>query len=263
MSTCPLENLIGKTDFSKDISYWKKRQNIIEMQQIINSHYKMICAIANQYRNLKIIAENKFLMEDLIAEGIIGLLIAVSRYKKEYGVKLSTYAHHWIKAKILRFLQKLKPNFPKIPKREQNSQKLFTDYSKIISRPIMSLDKKISSNTDTPWKEFLNETNSLYSENELEEYLKFLKVAVHTFSEREQQIIHERLLNQKPKTLQEIADKLQISKERVRQIETNILDSLKKMVIQKIGNINGFIAIGSLLMDIMIAIAYVQNIPIM
>lgn len=229
-------------------------------QKLITSNLRNVVRIAMDY------AGYGLPMEDIVQEGTIGLMIAVKKYDPHKGYRLMTYAVWWIKAMIhdhiLKFYSQVKLGTTKLQKRlfyglnklsqEEDvvdvninnqshalSAKLDADpkqVEEIISRLTyrdQSLDSPMASESDTSFMDFLVDTRANPEDKVIEaqraSYVKNqIGLALHKLSEREQTIARKRLMSDNPTTLEELGDQYNISKERVRQIESNVKLKLKK-----------------------------------
>ena len=243
----------------------KRDNNLEAAKKLILSHLKLVIKIARSYSGYGLP------VSDLVQEGNVGLMKAVKKFDVDKGVRLVSYAIFWIKAEIqeyvvrnwrlvknattkaqrklffnLRSMKKtLKPlsvdeiqsianelNVKESDVKEMeyrmNGQELAIDYSDEDSdedsfRPISYLEDK-ALNPHEILDESQTESNSLES----------LKNAMSTLDERSASIIKERWLNDnKAKTLNDLANKFNISAERVRQIEKIALEKLKLTMIGK------------------------------
>jgi RNA polymerase sigma-32 factor len=207
-------------------------------------------------------------VSDLVQEGNVGLMKAVKKFDVDKGVRLVSYAIFWIKAEIQEYVVKnwrlvknattkaqrklffnlrsmkktLKPlsldeiqsiandlNVKESDVKEMeyrmNGQELAIDYSDDDSdedsyRPISYLEDKALNPHDT-LDENQTESNNLES----------LKNAIATLDKRSEAIIKARWLsNDKAKTLNDLANKFNISAERIRQIEKIALEKLKVVI---------------------------------
>jgi RNA polymerase sigma-32 factor len=201
---------------------------------------------------------------DLIQEGNIGLMQAVKKFDPYKNVKFSYYASFWIKAYILKFIMdnwrlvkigttqgqrklffKLKKEKQKLmdqgfdPKPKLLSQKLGVSEREIVDMDQrldgwdVSLDAPIKDDSDTERVELLNteveSTEDRMAKKEIESLLhnkidEFKK----TMTSRELEIFEQRIFSDSPATLQEIGDRYDISRERVRQVEKNIIKRLRE-----------------------------------
>jgi RNA polymerase sigma-32 factor len=237
-----------------------KDQNDVEAaQSLITSNLRNVVRIAMDYEGYGLP------IEDIIQEGTIGLMIAVKKYDPEKGYRLMTYAVWWIKAMIhdyiLKFFSHVRIGTTKLQKklfyglnkltREEHlegqnidkrsqaisarlsvDQKQIEDIISRLSSRDQSLDSPIATDSDTSFLDFLADTKSnpedKFIEKERSENVKkHIDTALSTLSEREKDIAVNRLMIDRPLTLDELGNKYNISKERVRQIENAVRIKLK------------------------------------
>jgi RNA polymerase sigma-32 factor len=235
-------------------------QNDVEAaQSLITSNLRNVVRIAMDYEGYGLP------VEDIIQEGTIGLMIAVKKYDPDKGYRLMTYAVWWIKAMIhdyiLKFFSHVRIGTTKLQKklfyglnkltREEHlegqnidrrsqaiSARLSVDKKQIediisrLSSRDQSLDSPIATDSDASFMDFLADTRSnpedKYIEVETSENVKkHIETALSTLSERERDIAVHRLMIDRPLTLDELGNKYNISKERVRQIENAVRIKLK------------------------------------
>ena len=224
-------------------------------------------ATANLRLVIKIVMEFKRAYTnvlDLIQEGNLGLLKAVQKYDPAKGTRFSYYAAWWIRAYIIKHIidnfrlvkigtthaqQKLFFNLMRekskmeamgfeaseraLSKRLQVTEKEVSEMGQRLSGSDLSLDAPVSDGEGRMFLDFLSDhapsVEDEISDRELKETLfEHLDSFTQTLKNpRELDIFQERLLAEVPTTLQEIADRYGITRERVRQIETNITKRLK------------------------------------
>ncbi|MDZ7665764.1 MAG: RNA polymerase factor sigma-32 [Desulfotignum sp.] len=200
---------------------------------------------------------------DLIQEGNIGLVQAVKKFDPYKNVKFSYYASFWIKAYILKFImdnwrmvkigttQGQRKLFFRLKKEKQQlieqgfdpkpkllserlgvSEKEVVDMDQRLANWDLSLDEPLKEDSNTERIEFIN-TESDSSEDqmakkEIEDILHTkVKKFKRTLNDRELEIFEQRIFSDSPLTLQEIGETYSISRERVRQVENNILKKMK------------------------------------
>jgi RNA polymerase sigma-32 factor len=200
---------------------------------------------------------------DLIQEGNIGLVQAVKKFDPYKNVKFSYYASFWIKAYILKFImdnwrmvkigttQGQRKLFFRLKKEKQQlieqgfdpkpkllserlgvSEKEVVDMDQRLANWDLSLDEPLKDDSNTERIEFINtETDSSEDRMAKKEIEDILHTKVREFkltlNDRELNIFEKRVFSDSPLTLQEIGEAYNISRERVRQIENNILKKMK------------------------------------
>ena len=227
-------------------------------RMLIMSHLRFVVHIAKSYSGYGLP------QADLIQEGNIGLMTAVKRFDPTFGVRLVSFAVHWIKAEIHEFVlrnwrivkvattkaqRKLFFNLRKNKKRlgwftHAEVQKVAEELG-VSTKEVLQMEARMSSqdqafdlsadddesSTFAP-AQFL-EDKSTDVENEVAnaDWDKLaserLYSAIKTLDERSQHIIQTRWLSDDKTTLQDLADKYQVSAERVRQIEKNAMKKLQ------------------------------------
>jgi RNA polymerase primary sigma factor len=226
---------------------------------MISSNLRLVVTIAKNYVNLGLP------LLDLIAEGNIGLVAAVDRYNPAKGAKLSTYAAWWIKQSIKRALSNHSKTIrlpshlgDKISKmrrvalqmgeglgREPTNEEVSEEVgiaservSQLISasnRPA-SLDAPISDDDLTELGESIADEAMETPFESLREKDLHEKIGglLDVLNDREKKIISERFgfHGGRRKTLEELGRKLNISRERIRQLEQIALSKLRRVLSQ-------------------------------
>ena len=246
-----------------------EHQDSSAARKLIEANLRLVVKIAYEYRR----AHRNLL--DLVQEGNIGLIQAVSKFDPYRGVKLSSYAAFWIRAYILKFIlnnwrlvkigttqaqRKLFFNLRKErekleqlgfqPTAKLLAEKLDVDEKEVIemerrlAAPEASLDAPMGGGDDDGTRTRLDYMPSddirpdrAVAQNEFSTLLKGkLETFAQTLEGREQTIFRERWLTEEPLTLQEIGDRYHVSRERARQLEKRMLDRLKKYLEAEIGS---------------------------
>lgn len=201
---------------------------------------------------------------DLIQEGNIGLMQAVRKFDPYKNVKFSYYASFWIKAYILKFImdnwrlvkigttQGQRKLFFKLKKEKQKlidqgfdpkpkllserlgvSEKEIVDMDQRLDGWDLSLDAPFKDDSDTERIEFLSTTTESIEDKVAKKEIEALlhaKIAEFRkkMTPREKEIFDLRIFSDNPVTLQEIGDRYGISRERVRQVEKNIVKKMRE-----------------------------------
>ncbi|MFN3921022.1 MAG: RNA polymerase sigma factor RpoD/SigA [Caldimicrobium sp.] len=233
--------------------------------KLVVSNLRLVAKIALEFQ--KFWAYN-FL--DLIQEGNLGLLQAVKKFDPYKGVKFSYYASFWIKAYMLKYImdnwklvkmgttQAQRKLFYKLRKEKEKLAQLgFEPTAKDIAQKLgvkekeveememrmfsqdLSLEAPISHDSDDTLGDFLRDSRptpeeSYAKEEILNNFKRILKEFAYNLSGKDYIIFYERLFAEEPKTLNELSQKLGISKERVRQIEERLIKKLRKFLQEKL-----------------------------
>jgi RNA polymerase sigma-32 factor len=245
----------------------KEKDDKVAADRLITSNLRLVVKIAMDFRRFW----NRNL-SDLIQEGNLGLIQAVKKYDPDRGIKFSYYSSFWIKAYILKYImENLK--LVKIGT-TQNQRKLFFNLSKerdkliaegfvpepkliaerlnVKEEEVVEMTNRLSSrdlslnvpaNEDSKdtYETFIQDTKTPVDELLSEEQLRLflidkLKIFRKRLSKREADIFDKRIMAEKPIILQELGDKYQISRERVRQIQKNIVEKLNEWSKKEIPN---------------------------
>lgn len=231
-------------------------------RQLIMSHLRFVVHVARSYSGYGLP------QADLIQEGNIGLMKAVRRFDPSVGVRLVSFAVHWIKAEIHEYVlknwrtvkiattkaqRKLFFNLRKMKKRlgwfTQEEVNNVAETLGVSTSEVMEMEARMSAHdqafelssddddaregtTYSPAQYLEDKRSDLAEEVEQEQYQAYtqqrLLSAIKTLDERSQDIVRARWLDEDNKTtLQELADKYEVSAERVRQLEANAMKKLR------------------------------------
>lgn len=241
----------------------KQNGNLQAAQKLITSHLRLAAKIAMTYRRYGLP------LADLISEANIGLMQAVKKFDLSKKVRLSTYAIWWIRAAINDFIlrswslvkigtvaaqKKLFYNLNKIKARlgiyentaltpdnvKSIAQELIVDEKDVVEmnqrlHPDTSLNVEIGDEQSQERINLLvdareNIEGRLARKEEVAYKQRVLENCLAKLSEREQYIIKNRMLTEAPKTLEELGTELNVSRERIRQIEKKAFDNLSELV---------------------------------
>ena len=238
-------------------------EDIKVAHKLVISHLRFVVHIAKSY------AGYGLPIADIIQEGNLGLLKAVKKFDPDKGVRLVSFAVHWIKAEIHEFILK-NWRIVKIATTKAQRKLFFNLRSKKKSTGWLSDKeaKKIAKDLDVSYKEVMHMENRLNSADsafdmpcdeeddekafspsqyledhsfspdqivEKEDYESVNHTAlmknISTLDRRAQDIIRARWLDDHKLTLNELADKYSVSAERIRQIEASAFKKLKTSLV--------------------------------
>jgi RNA polymerase sigma factor (sigma-70 family) len=232
------------------VSEWKKNKDNKTLEQIITNHYSIIHSIINHYNKAGLSKE------DLLAEGILGILTALNKFDAHKNVKFTTYAYFWIKAKVLKFVKNSNPFGKEIFESTKNKQTEesqeksknhanFDDLDEVLDHAIelqshtnkfVNLDDELQ---DIYWTSFVNSKLQLEEIVVQEDFSEILKIALLSLTKKEQYILEKRWLCEKKLTFEKIAIDIGLSAERIRQIEKEIFTKIRESLIEKCGSLRG------------------------
>ncbi len=226
----------------------------VAKEALINSNIRLVASIAQKYQG------RGLPMEDLIQEGIIGLIRAADKFNWRRGYRFSTYATHWIKQTILRSIAnsgrsirlpayivdtigriarvrgELETTLGRQPSRAElahaacMSEDQLTDLLQSIVDPV-SLDAPIGEEGDRRLSEILpsDEYQSPSARVFRHAIHQELGRAIKSLTPREQEVLTLRfgLNGTEPHTLEAVGKALHITRERARQLELQALDKLR------------------------------------
>ena len=245
-----------------------KKEREEAKKKLVQANLRLVVSIAKKYIGQGI------LFMDLVQEGSLGLIRAAEKYDYRKNFKFSTYATWWIKQTIIRAVSNHSRTI-RIPvhmlekirryKKACNDivcNNIFDSDNEIISR-ISGLDSKkieevksaikkepVSLDTlvtdDLCIQDYIEDTSYLSPEVSAQNKLqkKDVKKLIKVLDKREQEIIMRRfgINNDEPKTLEQIGRDLGFSKERIRQIENNAIQKLRK--IENINSLKSYLDAG-------------------
>ncbi len=231
---------------------------------LVTANLRLVVKIAFEYRNFY---SNVL---DLIQEGNVGLMKAVSKYDPNQGARLGYYASWWIRSYILKYLldnfrlvkvgttQAQKKLFYHLMREKEKLEaqgliaapKLLAEKLNVREKDVVEMEQRLSGRgaetsleapvfaddeRQTTHKDLL--VDSKESADEAlgrQELIQILKNKLPEFqkilNDKESRILNDRLLAEEPKTLQEVADNYGLTRERARQIEAKVIEKLREFL---------------------------------
>jgi RNA polymerase sigma-32 factor len=230
-------------------------------RQLVLSHLRFVVHIARGYLGYGLP------MGDLVQEGNVGLMKAVKRFDPTVGVRLVSFAVHWIRAEIHEYvlrnwrlvkvattksqrklffnLRKMKKNLAWLSEAETAAvaRDLGVDVADVremeqrLSARDMSFDPTPESDEEETYSPamYLPASNAdpaieVEDEEWEEDSTERLSIALEKLDERSRSILKRRWMTEDKATLHELADEYGISAERVRQVESNAINKLKGLM---------------------------------
>ncbi|MBW2099466.1 MAG: RNA polymerase factor sigma-32 [Deltaproteobacteria bacterium] len=276
----PLQRYLSEISRHKLLSREEEKELAMRVQEtgdpdaayrLVTSNLRLVVKIALEFQ--RVWMQN---LLDLIQEGNIGLMHAVKKFDPYKNVKFSYYSSFWIKAYILKFImdnwrlvkigttQGQRKLFFKLKKEKQKlidqgfdpKPKLLSERLGVTEREIVdmdqrldgwdiSLDAPLKEDSDTERIEFLSTaTDSAEDQVAKKEIQILLHDKIDEFkrklNKREIEIFDLRIFSDNPVTLQEIGDRYGISRERVRQVEKNIIKKMREFFKREIPDFESY-----------------------
>lgn len=251
--------LTKEEEFKLAVKY-REEEDLDAVSKLVMANLKIVVVIAMEYKNLGMN------LMDLIQEGNLGLMQSVKKFDPYRDIRLVTYATWWIRAYILRYIinnwrlvkigttQAQRKLFFNLMKEKARLESLgYEAGPKLIAHGLgvkekevvemdirlgnreLSLDEPLREDTDSPLLSIIPSNEVPVDEKLADEEVSTLlreKIAEFskTMNERDLDILQNRILSESPKSLSEMGEAYGISKERVRQLEENIIKRLRKFL---------------------------------
>ena len=255
--------MLSEDEEKRLVKEFKEEGSLEAAQTLVTSHLRLAAKIAMTYRRYGLP------LADMISEANIGLMQAVKKFDLSKNVRLATYAMWWIKAAINDFIlrswslvkigtiaaqKKLFYNLNRIKARlgiyenkelepkivKEIAKELVVDEKEVVEMNQRlgrdsSLNVAVGEDGEDEKLDFLidskqNIEDGLELKQEREQKSRILKEALAKLSERERYIVKNRMLTETPETLEELGQKFNISRERIRQIEKKAFEKLSSYV---------------------------------
>lgn len=231
-------------------------------RQLVMSHLRFVVHIAKSYTGYGLP------ISDLVQEGNVGLMKAVKRFNPEVGVRLVSFAVHWIKAEIHEYIlknwrivkvattkaqRKLFFNLRSSKKRlswftNDEVKSVATDLG-VEPNVVREMEGRMAGQ-DTAFDGYASDDDDqayqapvhyledkshdpatlLEDSDWSQSSVNMLRNALAQLDERSQDILQQRWLNEEKATLHELADKYGVSAERIRQLEKNAMKKVKNAI---------------------------------
>lgn len=258
-------------DHERDLARrWRDHGDERAMHELITAYIRLVVAMAARFRHYGLP------MSDLVQEGSVGLMQAAARFEPEREVRFSTYASWWIRSSMQDFvlrnwsivrtgttsaqkslffnLRRLRAKIGdvndsgiSVDARAKVAHALNVPEHDVdsmaarMSAPDRSLNAPLTEDGDGEWQDMLADGAASPEAQVMEAHdsaarINLVSEAMRDLNERERLIIRERKLEEESVTLEALGERLGISKERVRQIEGNALEKLRRALIARVGD---------------------------
>ncbi len=243
---------------------WRELGDVAAMQSLVTSHLRLVVKIASKHRGYGLS------LDELIAQGNIGMLRAVKRFDPDRGFRLATYAIWWIRAAVQEYvlhnwslvkigttaaqrklffnLRRLKRQLRAIDEGDLPPEMVtkiaaaldvaesdVVTMDRRLCASDYSLNAKLADDGDGEHQDWLVDASAdqeagLLDRDELDKRRRLVHSVIETLRPREQHIVRERWLRDEPTSLADLSERYSISRERVRQLEARALGKLQQAV---------------------------------
>jgi len=252
---------------------WRDTKDPEAARRLVASHLRLVVKIARGYNGYG------FPLADLIAEGNVGLVQALTKFDPERGFRFATYAMWWIKAaiqehilhnwslvklgttaaqkKLFFNLRRLKSQLGevgagdlppeavgKIARDLDVTETEVIEMNRRLAGGDASLNVRMAEDGDREWQETLvdedqDQEGRIAEESEMVWRRGLLGGALGVLNARERHILGERRLKEEPATLEDLAQVYGVSRERIRQIEARAFEKVQKAMLASAANDSG------------------------
>jgi RNA polymerase sigma-32 factor len=241
---------------------WREHGDRDAADQLVTSHLRLAAKIATNYRGYGLP------ISEMISEGNVGLMQALNRFDPEKGFRFATYAIWWIRASIQDYILrswslvkigttanqkklffKLRSAQRKISALERgdlhpDQVRLIANSLNVTDQDVIDMDRRLRGDTSLnapiqddgeadEWQSFLVDQSPspeaiVAEQDEKDRQHKALAGAIDVLNDRERRIFEARHLADEPLTLEDLALEFNVSRERIRQIETRAFEKVRK-----------------------------------
>jgi RNA polymerase sigma-32 factor len=244
---------------------WREHRDRNALQELVGSHLRLVVKIARGFGGYGLP------VEDLIAEGNVGLMQAAEKFDPDRGFRFATYAMWWIRAAIQEYilhswslvkmgttaaqkklffnLRKLKGQLQELEQGDLSPEAVariateldvpageVIEMNRRLAASDSSLNVMIGAEGESEWMDLLaddrpNQEMIVLDADERDRRRRLLDAALAGLNDRERRILKERRLSDDPVTLEALSYEFDVSRERVRQIEVRAFEKLQKAIL--------------------------------
>lgn len=256
---------------------WRDDRDEAALHDLVNAYGRLVVATAARLRHYGLPSG------DLVQQGNIGLMEAAMRFDPERGVRFSSYAGWWVRSAMQDFilrnwsivrvgttvsqkslffnLRRLRAKIEGRPGAglSNEDRREIADHLNVRIDEVetmenrliadLSLNAPIAQDGEDDWQDLLPDARPspedvVIGQKDGETRSRWLAAAIGELTPREQLIIHRRRLADQGATLEQLGKQLQVSKERVRQLENRALAKLKGIMIRHVDDAQELLADG-------------------
>jgi RNA polymerase sigma-32 factor len=246
---------------------WRDRRDPDAIRQLVGSHMRLVIKIARSNRGYGLP------MNDLISEGMVGLMQAAERFDPDRGFRFATYAMWWIRATIQEYvlhswslvkigttaaqkrmffnLRRIKSSLQLLDDGDLAPESVaeiarelgvreaeVVEMNRRLTSGDQSLNAMVGGDSDQAWQDFLvderlDPETLIANADEFEKRRKLVRDALKLLPARERRIVEQRKMRDEPLTLEQLAQELGVSRERVRQLEVRALETIHRSIRQE------------------------------
>jgi RNA polymerase sigma-32 factor len=248
---------------------WREQGDERALHALTTAYLRLVVSIARRFRFYGLP------ISDLVQEGNVGLMMAAARFDPAREVRFSTYAAWWIRSSMQDFVLRnwsivrtgttaaqkaLFFNLRRLRARIGDSAESLPHATRAVvartlrvserdvdamaarlSGPDRSLNAPMSDDGEAEWQDFIAADGAdpeaeVMAAHDCAARVRLVHDALQGLNERERLIIHARRLEEEAITLEALGERLGVSKERVRQIESAALEKLRRLVLARVGD---------------------------
>jgi RNA polymerase sigma-32 factor len=241
---------------------WRDDGDAAALRRLMGSHLRLVIKIARGFQGYGLP------IDDLIAEGNVGLMQAAQKFDPTRGFRFATYAMWWIRAAIQEYILhstsivkmgttaaqkklffKLRAMKGRLDRHEAGdlppeaveaiatalgvAAKDVVEMNRRMSGSDASLNATITGDSDAEWLDHLVDDSPtqdllLAEAEERTQRRQLLREALAQLNTREREIVRDRRLRDEPLTLEDLSQRFHVSRERIRQLEVRAVEKLRK-----------------------------------
>ncbi|HYG88730.1 MAG TPA: RNA polymerase factor sigma-32 [Azospirillum sp.] len=243
---------------------WRDQRDPAALDRLVGSHLPLALKIAKTFRSYGLP------LSDLTAEGNVGLLLAARKFDPDKGFRFATYASWWVRATIQEYvhrnwslvkagstsahrrlffrLRAMRARLRQVDGGDVSPETAATIAAETgvsatdvleMNRRLaadVSLNTPVSPDGDGEWQDLLaderpNQEAALAEAEERRQRERLIKLGLETLTERDRQILIARRLLDEPVPTEELGRRLNLTRQRIGQIEAKALETVRKSVI--------------------------------